>query len=91
MSEQNTWFVGEDDSLAGTPFIPIEMPNGMKACEVYGWGDDLEITQEDRERAALIALAVNSHAALVDALRGLVYETTHMSPLESDGPPKQNI
>lgn len=41
--------------------------------------------------AEYAVLSVNSHADLVDALRGLVYETTHMSPLESDGSHKCRI
>lgn len=62
------WTVGEDDEFGGTIFVPIEMPNGMKACEVYGSGDDCEILAEDRERAALICQAVNAFGPLREAL-----------------------
>lgn len=37
------------------------------------------------EHADYIVKAVNSHEALVEALKRLVYEVTHLSPMEDDG------
>ncbi len=62
------WLVAEDDEFADTPFIPIEMPSGQKICEVYGSGENCDLTDEDRKRAAFIVRAVNAHDALVKAL-----------------------
>ena len=74
------WIIDGEDSLQGCPFIAIHNSHaGNEAwrniCEVQPNtenGMSLVIGDEDRANAAFIVKAVNSHEALVEALRGLV-------------------
>lgn len=56
-AQEGEWEVGEDSSNAGCAFIPvIRASDGWTICEIYA---DIELgfTEEDRERARLIAAA----------------------------------
>lgn len=67
------WEIIGDDANQGVPFIAIgagEMGTSTyrNVCEVYGNGDDLELTDEDRAQAHLIAAAPALYGALDRAL-----------------------
>lgn len=75
----NQWIerVDRDNVFDSVPLAPSH----------HGWVTDAGGYKHDEAcaNAAFIVKCVNSHAALVEALKALVYETTHLSPQEEDG------
>lgn len=87
------WYIDSDDSSDGYPFIPITiaLPDGgeQTVCEVSSTHNDetnsFYISNEDRERAALIVRAVNSFDDLVEVLAQIAESSVPDQPASSPG------